>query len=198
MKIYFRTDGNLLEYSLDEFNKEESYKYSEFDISDDYSDEEAELLCEKMLNEFESNGTSLSVTLENEINKRNFLIDSMKNFDLFKVVNSNIGTIHLSVYLVYRGNFNDERLIESLDINVDSLKDKELTWYDLYLNNKSDNNIRIAPVYLENNELYCLENNNGKISVVKIDGFIKYFSDDYDDKYIISTQIYCGKKNENY
>ena len=29
MKIYFRTDGNSLEYSLDEFDKEETYKYSE-------------------------------------------------------------------------------------------------------------------------------------------------------------------------
>lgn len=194
MKIYFRTDGNSLEYSLDEFDKEEAYKYSEFDIGDDYSDEEAELLCEKMINEFENNGISLSDTLANEINKRNMLIESMKDFDRFRVVNSNIGNIHFSVYMVYRGNFNDERLIESLDINVDSLKDKGLTWYDLYLNKKDDNNIKIAPVYLEGNELYFLENNNGKISVVKKNGFTKYYSDDYDDKYLISTQIYCSSK----
>ena len=194
MKIYFRTDGNSLEYSLDEFDKEEAYKYSEFDIGEDYSDEEAELLCEKMINEFENNGISLSDTLANEINKRNMLIESMKDFDRFRVVNSNVGNIHFSVYMVYRGNFNDERLIESLDINVDSLKDKELTWYDLYLNKKDDNNIKIAPVYLEGNELYFLENNNGKISVVKKNGFSKYYSDDYDDKYLISTQIYCSSK----
>lgn len=194
MKIYFRTDGNSLEYSLDEFDKEEAYKYSEFDISDDYSDEEAEILCEKMINEFENNGISLSDTLANETNKRNMLIESMKDFDRFKVVNSNIGNIHFSVYMVYRGNFNDERLIESLEINVDNLKDKELSWYDLYLNKKDDNNIKIAPVYLEGNELYFLENNNGKISVVKMNGFTKYYSDDYDDKYLISTQIYCSSK----
>ena len=58
MKIYFRTDGDSLEYSLDEFNKEETYNYSEFDIDDNYSDEEAELLCEKMINEFKNNGIS--------------------------------------------------------------------------------------------------------------------------------------------
>lgn len=194
MKIYFRTDGNSLECSLDEFDKEEAYKYSEFDIGDDYSDEEAELLCEKMINEFENNGISISDTLANETNKRNRLIESMKDFDRFRVVNSNVGNIHFSVYMVYRGNFNDERLIESLNINVDSLKDKELTWYDLYLNKKDDNNIKIAPVYLEGNALYFLENNNGKISVVKKNGFTKYYSDDYDDKYIISTQIYCSSK----
>ena len=167
MKIYFRTDGNSLEYPLDEFNKEETYNYSEFDIDDNYSDEEADLLCQKMINEFKNNGISLSDTLKDEINKRNMLIESMKNFDTFRVVNSNVGIIRLSVYLVYKCNFNDDRLIESLDINVDTLKDKELTWYDLYLNRKKDNNVKIAPVYLERNELYFLKNNNGKISVVK-------------------------------
>lgn len=154
MKIYFRTDGNSPEYSLDEFNKEETFNYSEFDIDDNYSDEEAELLCEKMINEFKNNGISLSDTLKDEINKRNVLIESIKNFDKFKVVNSNVGIIHFSVYLVFKCNFNDDRLIESLDIDVDTLKDKELTWFDLYLNRKKDNNVKIAPVYLERNELY--------------------------------------------
>lgn len=195
MKIYFRTDGNSLEYSLDKFEKEETYNYSEFDIDDNYSDEEAELLCQKMINEFKNNGISLSDTLKDEINKRNMLIESMKNFDTFKVVNSNVGIIRLYVYLVYKCNFNDDRLIESLDINVDTLKDKELTWYDLYLNRKKDNNIKIAPVYLERNELYFLENNNGKISVVKKNGFAKYYCESYDDELLISTHIYCISKN---
>ena len=195
MKIYFRTDGNSLEYSLDKFEKEEEYNYSEFDIDDNYSDEEAELLCQKMINEFKNNGISLSDTLKDEINKRNMLIESMKNFDTFRVVNSNVGIIHFSVYLVYKFNFNDDRLIESLDINVDTLKDKELSWYDLYLNRKKDNNVKIAPGYLERNELYFLENNNGKISVVKKNGFAKYYCENYDDELLISTHIYCMSKN---
>ena len=195
MKIYFRTDGNSLEYSLDKFEKEEEYNYSEFDIDDNYSDEEVELLCQKMINEFKNNGISLSETLKDELNKRNMLIESMKNFDTFKVVNSNVGIIRLSVYLVYKCNFNDDRLIESLYINVDTLKDKELTWYDLYLNRKKDNNVKIAPVYLERNELYFLENNNGKISVVKKNGFAKYYCENYDDELLISIHIYCMSKN---
>ena len=195
MKIYFRTDGNSPEYSLDEFNKEETYNYSEFDIDDNYSDEEVELLCQKMINEFKNNGISLSDTLKDEINKWNMLIESIKNFDTFKVVNSNVGIIRLSVYLVYKWNFNDDRIIESLDINIDTLKDKELTWYDLYLNRKKDNNVKIAPVYLERNELYFLENNNGKISVVKKNGFAKYYCENYDETLLISTRIYCMSKN---
>ena len=134
-----------------------------------------------MIDEFKNNDISLGDTLKDEINKRNMLIESMKNFDTFRVVNSNVGIIRLSAYLVYKCNFNDDRLIESLDINVDTLKDKALTWYDLYLNKKKDNNIKIAPVYLERNELYFLENNNGKISVVKKNGFAKYYCENYDD-----------------
>ncbi|MGN1278250.1 MAG: hypothetical protein ACI4UG_02105 [Candidatus Onthovivens sp.] len=75
------------------------------------------------------------------------------------------------------------------------MKDKELTWYDLYLNRNKDNNVKIAPVYLERNELYFLENNNGKISVVKKNGFAKYYCESYDDELLISTCIYCMNKN---
>ena len=192
MKIYFRTNGDSIEYSLDEFDKEESYEYSEFDISDNYSDYEAEILCEKMINEFRINGVSLSSTLEKELDERNKFIESLKNLNEFKVVNSKVSYIHVSVYLVYRGNFNDERLVETLDISIDDLKDKELVWYDLYLGKKNDNKVKIAPAYLEGNELYLLQDDDGEISVVKKNGFVMYYSDDYDEKYIISTQIYCG------
>ena len=192
MKIYFRTNGNSIEYSLDEFDKEESYEYSEFDISDNYSDYEAEILCEKMINEFQINGVSLSSTLEKEIDERNKFIESLKNLNEFKIVNSRASYIHVSVYLVYRGNFNDERLVETLDISIDDLKDKELVWYDLYLGKKNDNKVKIAPAYLEGNELYLSQDDDGEISVVKKNGFVMYYSDDYDEKYIISTQIYCG------
>lgn len=192
MKIYFRTNGDSIEYSLDEFDKEESYEYSEFDISDNYSDYEAEILCEKMINEFQINGVSLSSTLEKELDERNKFIESLKNLNEFKVVNSKVSYIHVSVYLVYRGNFNDERLVETLDISIDDLKDKELVWYDLYLGKKNDNKVKIAPAYLEGNELYLLQDDEGEISVVKKNGFVMYYSDDYDEKYIISTQIYCG------
>ena len=79
-----------------------------------------------------------------------------------------------------------------MDISIDDLKDKELVWYDLYLGKKNDNKVKIAPAYLEGNELYLLQDDDGEISVVKKNGFVMYYSDDYDEKYIISTQIYCG------
>ena len=60
MKIYFRTDGNSLEYSLDEFDKEELSKYRDFKLGDDYSERESQLLCDKMINKYKSNGITLT------------------------------------------------------------------------------------------------------------------------------------------
>ena len=195
MKIYFRFDGSNYEYSLDEFDKEDSFEYKEFDIPYFYSDDEAELLCEKMILEL-NNGVSFEDTLNNDINKKLELMDSMVSFGSFKVIDSNIKSINVLVSLVNRGCFNDERLIESLNLDVDDLKNKKLTWFDLYLGKKSDNKIKLAPVYLEKNELYFLEDNNGLISVVKKNSFSMCYSDDFDDSYIISTEIYCSLKDK--
>ena len=71
MKIYFRYDGSSLEYSLYEFDEDDSCKYSEFSIGEDYNYEEACSLCEKMIYEYETNGMALETTLETEIIKRN-------------------------------------------------------------------------------------------------------------------------------
>lgn len=195
MKLYFRMNNLLTEYSLSEFDKEGSFVYNEFDIPEYYSEEEAEALCETMVNNFKKKGTNMQITLQGEVRKKLEFIESMKGFKKFKVVNSNVSFIHISVYMVYRGNFNDERLIDSIDINVDELKNKYLVWYDLYLNKNDNNKIKIAPVYLEGNDLYFLEDNNRNINVVKKDSFTKCYSEDFDERYIISTQIYCSSKN---
>ncbi len=99
-------------------------------------------------------------------------------------------TIHLSVYLVYRGNFNDERLIASKELSVAELEGKPLVWFDAYLDKKSGNVKKLAFVYLKNRDLYFLENDETGIKLVKKTGFSHYYSDDYDEKYIISTHIW--------
>lgn len=194
MKIFIKIDNNKIDYCIDECEKNDLYDYIEFDVNEDYSDEELISLCEKMKKEFDGSIKSLSDSLEKEIDRKKQLLISLKDASYFKVVNTNIDKIHMLVYLVYRGNFNDERLLDSLVINVESIKDKELSWVDLYLNHKKDNKISIAMVYLEGDELYLLENNNGIIKVIKKHIFSKYYSDDYDEKYFISTSIYCSKK----
>ena len=112
------------------------------------------------------------------------------NLDKFTAENPKIQTIHVSVNLVYRGNFNDERLIDSQQFQVNELIDKPLVWFDLYLGKYAKNSIKIAFAYLKNRDLYFLEDNGKEVNVIKKDTFSHYYSDDYDEKYIISTQIW--------
>ena len=114
----------------------------------------------------------------------------IKKLDKFTVENPQMQTLHVSVYLVYRGNFNDERLIESKELSVEELAGKSLVWLDAYLGCKKDNAMRFAFVYLKERNLYLLENNGNKIKLSKKTGFSYIYSDDYDEKYIISTHIW--------
>lgn len=114
----------------------------------------------------------------------------IKNFDKFTVKAPKIQTIHVSVYLVYRGNFNDERLIESTEFSVEELQDKPLVWFDLYLGKKADNRIKLAFAYLEGRDLYFLEDDTKEVKVVQKTGFTHYYTDDYNEGYVISTHIW--------
>ena len=203
MKIYFReyrlTQNNEIsseyEYSIDPFEddepKEEGCTYTQLEIPDIYSDYEAEALCEKMISELKNNGTPLTETLNREVEKMMSLINSLKNYKSFVSVDSRIESVNISVSLVNRGSFNDDRLISSLELKIENLVGKPLVWNDLYLGKKKDNKIKIAPVYSENRELYLLEDNGEDIKVVKKTGFSQYYSDDFDASYIIATEIYC-------
>lgn len=114
----------------------------------------------------------------------------IKKLDQFTVENPLIETIHVSVYLVYRGNFNDEQLIESKELSVEELVGKPLLWLDAYLGQKKDNALKLAFVYLKNRDLYFLENDGKNVKLVKKTGFTHIYSDDYNESYIISTHIW--------
>ena len=114
----------------------------------------------------------------------------IKKLDKFTVKNPQMKTIHLSVYLVYRGNFNDERLIETKELSVEALTDKPLVWVDAYLERNKGGAVKLAFVYLENRDLYFLENDGKNVKLVKKTGFTHIYSADYDESYIISTHIW--------
>ena len=114
----------------------------------------------------------------------------IKKLDKFTVENPQLQTIHVSVYLVYRGNFNDERLIESKELSAQALNGQPLMWLDAYLGRKKDNALKLAFVYLNDRNLYFLESDGNKTKLVKKAGFSHIYSDDYDERYIISTHIW--------
>ncbi len=114
----------------------------------------------------------------------------IKKLDKFMAKNPKPKTIHVSVYLVRRGNFNDERLIESKELSMAELLGKPLVWLDAYLGRKKDNAVKLAFVYLENYDMYFLENDGKDTKLVKKTGFSHVYSDDYDESYILSTHIW--------
>lgn len=193
MLVYFkRCDSasndfgkELYEYSLDEF--EDGFD-CEIEIPDMLTDNEVDtLICHKVCDP-----AYIEEMLKNEIGRVSSLMEELKRSKVFKSVSSEIKYINMSVSIVNRGSFNDERLVSSLKINVDDIDGKSLVWTDLYHNKKDGNKIKIAPVYLENNELYYLKDDGKDITVVKKMGFSEYFSDDFDASHIIATELYCS------
>ncbi len=97
-------------------------------------------------------------------------------------------SINISVFLVARACFNDEMLIEDLTIKVEDIKDKELYWFDLFLNKKSDNKTKIAIAYIDGHDVYLLKDDGEKTEVVKANYILA--SEDYDKSSLISTHIW--------
>ncbi len=97
--------------------------------------------------------------------------------------------INISVFYVARASFNDEMLVESLEIKIEDIKDKDLYWFDLYLGRKSDNKIKIAIAYIENEYIHFLFDDGEKIKAVK-NAYTVLASDDLNDSYLIATHIW--------
>lgn len=117
-------------------------------------------------------------------------INNLKSYDKFIVNNSNKKNINISVYLVSKRSFNDERLIEANHFIVDDIKNKPLIWFDLYLGKKMKNTSKIAFLYLDDTDLYFFVDDGNDIKIAKTNNYSYIFSDDYDDSYIISTHIW--------
>lgn len=201
MIIYFKdcsgnkdAEGKLYEYFTDSLELDEQGEKDllQYELPDIFSDLEAERLCEAMISGLTRNGIPMEETLNKEVERVKSLIEELKSRKSFFSNGSEIKSVNISVSLVNRGSFNDERLINSLKIKTEDIEGKPLVWTDVFLNEKAGSQIRIAPVYSENKEMYFLEDKGGRISVVKKLGFSKYYTEDFDAAHIISAEIYCS------
>ena len=98
-------------------------------------------------------------------------------------------SITVSVYLVYRGSFNDERQIAAKTFKVSDLVGKPVLWIDAFLGKKPSGEKPIALAAMEKRDLYIIEKNGCRKKAAKINALSAPFTADYDDKYIISAQI---------
>ena len=104
------------------------------------------------------------------------------------VKDTRMTSINISVFLVARACFNDERLIEDLKIKIEDIKDKDLYWFDSFLNKKADNKIKIAVACIDGSDVYLLQDDGEKIQVVKANYILA--SEDFDKSSLISTHIW--------
>lgn len=98
--------------------------------------------------------------------------------------------VNISVNLVYRGNFNDERLIASRSIEVEELVGRPFAWFDPYLDMLKGSKLKIAFAYLDEATLYILVDDGEDIKVVEKECYLHSFSADYDNSYIIASSIW--------
>jgi len=117
-------------------------------------------------------------------------ISEIKKLEVFTLDNAERKDVNFSVSLVYRGNFNDDRLIDSKKVIFAEIENKPLVWFDVYLGKKKDNKVKIAFIYANKKDIYFLEDDGVKVKLIKKKEFSHYYTDDYDDKYIISTEIW--------
>ena len=111
------------------------------------------------------------------------------SFDIFKAVSPRKTSVTVSVSLVYRGSFNDERMIASKTFSLNELCDKPILYFDLYLGKNKGGTKEIAIAAIEGFDVYLIEKVGGRRRVLRVNALSAPFTDDYDDKYIISAQI---------
>ncbi len=117
-------------------------------------------------------------------------LSDIAKLETFVVEKTNHNIINVAIHLVHKDNLGDERLVKLEEIPISTLVNKPLKWYDLYFGMKKYNRIKIAPVYLNGNDLYLLEKKNKEIKVVSKNVVSVNYCDDYDNLYMISVQIY--------
>ncbi len=96
--------------------------------------------------------------------------------------------IDISVYLVQKCNFNDERLVENYVISKQEVDNKEFKWFDLYLSRNKEGK-KIAFVYLSDNDVYFYLDDKGSNELIKLNEGSHIITDDYDENLIIACHI---------
>lgn len=189
MNVYFRKNSAGYECSVDEFDDDLDGEIQAFELPDFYTDSEAEEVCDLALERLETDGVEIEKTLTVETEKKQRLMDELLEATVFQSKNPVLKSVRVSVYLVNRGNFNDERLVESVVIPLSKLEGKDLVWFDVYLGKKQDNRVRLAPVYVEKAQAYFLEDDGTRKKVAKVMNFDLTYTVDYDDGHFLAAQI---------
>ena len=97
--------------------------------------------------------------------------------------------VKVSVFIVQKCNFNDEFLIDTKWLEVSSLADRPLEWFDPYLGRNPRSSLMVALACVDGDKVYFLEKTGGNVRVIKKGLYSHTYSDDYDDTKIIASHI---------
>jgi hypothetical protein len=114
----------------------------------------------------------------------------IQKLERFTVEKTDLRTITVNVGIVYRGNFNDQRQLESRTFSVAELADHPLLWFDPYLGKNPKRTLEIAFVYLKGRTLYFLEKDGDNVVLRKREGYTYYYTDEYDEGHFLSCEIF--------
>lgn len=99
--------------------------------------------------------------------------------------NSRAKSIKISVSLVYRGNFNDARLVGTKTFDIDKLLNNTPNFVDVFLGELNEPYL-VGFIGLINDVLYMASVYG---DTFKTELYTKTFTADYDDKYFISSEV---------
>ena len=99
--------------------------------------------------------------------------------------------LNISVYIVQKCNFNDEFLLEHMQIPLADLEGKPIAFFDPYMGRYKDSAVKIAVAMAKGKRLWLIEDKGGTLSSFELDSFGSdtRYTEDYDERTLISVHI---------
>lgn len=108
-----------------------------------------------------------------------------------EICTSKVKEMVITLEYVYKSNFNDTYFLESKVINLTSLKQDELVWFDPYYGKSKINNTQIALSYISDKKIVIKEKKDGVITNHEKELYVGLIlCEEYNDSVFLSANIH--------
>ncbi len=99
--------------------------------------------------------------------------------------------LNVSVFIVQKCNFNDEFLVEHMQIPLAELDGKPLSFFDPYMGRRKESTVKIAVAKAKGKTLYLVEDKVGERSVFQLEPLSTdmRYTEDNDERTLISVHL---------
>ena len=103
---------------------------------------------------------------------------------------SRVKTLDVTVEYVFRANFNDSYLLDSVSIPLDSLADKPLVWFDPYNGRRKQGETLVALAACSDGEFVILKRSGDAVEERAVEVPMSFtLCEDYDESLLIAAHI---------